>query len=480
MEFTDHYEFDAASIKRRTRNGYLVAAPRVARTGIQLYLGSEVGKNDMKVVRVYRPEAEVFSKDALSSLAHSPITNDHPPVPVTSDNWKTYSVGQSDGEVARDGQFVRVPMLVMDGRAIRDVEGGKAELSVGYSCDLKWEQGISPDGETYDAIQTNIRANHIAIVDAARGGPKLRIGDGLTIDASQVQAAHEAVKKGKVNKSDDLVNADGFLAVAGEGGTKEYPFSKDGTVYLRGLKAASKLAAEKGDSIMQVAVDSIVSLISNQGELNMDTSNLKTTIVDGISVQMTDVAVAIVNKTIANYDAKVVELQKNLSDAATATATQAAKDAKTIEDLQKQIATDAAKITTLETQVKDSTITPAKLDQMVKDRALVAGKAKAVHAEVVIDGKTETEIKSQVVTAKLGDKAKDWNEVQISAAFDTLTSGVEVNAVNSASTHTTNNGDGLDALRRAFVSNGTNDAAAKSQDAYDKRVSEAWKTPVKV
>lgn len=477
MDFIDKYQFDATNM-RRTRNGYLVAAPRVSRTGIQIYLGSEVGKNDVKTVRVYRPESEVFSKDAMSSLAHSPITNDHPPVPVTPENWKTYSAGQSDGEVARDGQFIRVPMLVMDGRAIKDVEDGKAELSVGYSCDLKWESGVTPDGEAYDAIQTNIRANHIAIVDAARGGPKLRIGDGVTIDAARVQAAHDAVKKGKVNRKDDLVNADGFLAVAGEGGTKEYPFSKDGTVYLRGLEAASKLADKNGDSVTRVAVDSLISLIQNQGDDEMDTKDLKTITVDGIGVQMTDVAAAVVNKTIAAYDAKVAELQKIIDKAATDTAVKMAADSKTIEDLQKKTAEDAAKIVTLEAAVKDSVLTPAKLDQLVKDRAVVATKAKIVHDAVVVDGKTDYEIKAQVVTAKLGDSAKGWNEVQVCAAFDTLTAGVKLDGTETAPVLSTRAvaGDGLDALRAAFNGNGnTKDAGEKSQIAYDKRLSEGWK-----
>ena len=35
----------------------------------------------------------------------------------------------------------------------------------------------SYSGEEYDAIQTNLHMNHLALVDKARGGDKLRIGD---------------------------------------------------------------------------------------------------------------------------------------------------------------------------------------------------------------------------------------------------------------------------------------------------------------
>lgn len=162
---------------RLTRDGYLVTDAKIARTGIQVYAGAECGRPDMAAVRVYRPETEVFSTDAMASFAHRPVTNDHPAESVSASNWKQHSVGMTGGEVARDGAFVRVPMVVMDQAAIADVQAGKRELSCGYTCDLKWEPGTSPDGQAYDAIQTNIRGNHLAIVSAGRAGKDCRIGD---------------------------------------------------------------------------------------------------------------------------------------------------------------------------------------------------------------------------------------------------------------------------------------------------------------
>lgn len=166
-------------------DGYLVADARVARTGIQMYLGSEVGKPDMPLVRVYRPESEVFSKDTLASFAHRPVTNDHPDEAVTADNWKEHSVGHTADEIARDGKFIRVPLMVADAAAIKDIEQGKRELSSGYKADLDWTAGTTEDGEPYDAVQRNIRANHVAIVKRGRAGADVRIGDGNWIDTTQ-------------------------------------------------------------------------------------------------------------------------------------------------------------------------------------------------------------------------------------------------------------------------------------------------------
>ena len=162
---------------RYTRDGYLVADARISRTGIQEYAGEEVGRPDMSIVRVYRSPEEVFSDKSMASMAHRPITFDHPPDMVDAGNWKRYSIGHIGDEVKRDGDCVRVPMVIMDAEAIDAFKRGVRQLSVGYSTELKWGSGTTPDGQTYDAKQTAIRGNHLAVVPAARGGSRLTIGD---------------------------------------------------------------------------------------------------------------------------------------------------------------------------------------------------------------------------------------------------------------------------------------------------------------
>lgn len=173
MEFYDRV---SAGGIRRTADGYLVADAKVARTGIQTYLGAEVGRPGMPIVRVFRPEDEVFGRDAMNTYAHRPMTNNHPKEPVTAENWKDFSIGQTGGDVVRDGEFVRVPLVLMDAVAIKDFEDGKRELSMGYEAEIVFQDG-EINGEKYDAIQTNLRMNHLALVDRARGGDQLRIGD---------------------------------------------------------------------------------------------------------------------------------------------------------------------------------------------------------------------------------------------------------------------------------------------------------------
>jgi hypothetical protein len=173
------YDTVDTSGARLTKDGYLVAEAAVARTGVQLYSAGELGMDGDpgKVVRVYRAPEEVFSAGAMASYAHRPVTVDHPSEMVDATNWQEHAKGQTGDEVLRDGEFVRVPLMLMDKAAIMEWADGKRELSMGYTMDLKIVDGETPDGAKYDALQTNLRMNHLALVTRARGGSKLRLGD---------------------------------------------------------------------------------------------------------------------------------------------------------------------------------------------------------------------------------------------------------------------------------------------------------------
>lgn len=177
--------FDAVILDgvRKTRDGYLVGVAKSARTGIQIYSGREIdpdnqhGLRDRAQVRVYRSPDEVFHTDAMASMAHRPVTVDHPHQMVNARNWKQFSGGMTGGEVARDGEFVAVPLTLMDQETIDAWEAGRRELSWGYTCDMDFTPGQTPEGEAFDVAQRGIRANHLAVCRTARGGPQLRLGD---------------------------------------------------------------------------------------------------------------------------------------------------------------------------------------------------------------------------------------------------------------------------------------------------------------
>ncbi len=213
---------DGTTHARICADGCLVADVRAARVGIQTYHRSETdAPADFTggAVRVYRPESEVFSVDSMASFAAAPFTIDHPSQPVTADNWRQLGVGEVNGDVVRDGGFVRVPVIVRDAASVEKVRTTHRQLSMGYACTLDWTPGTTPDGQAYDAVQRNIRINHIAAVRAARGGPELKISDErptpptgdksmktLTIDGLKVpnvsDEAEAAILKLQADKAD--------------------------------------------------------------------------------------------------------------------------------------------------------------------------------------------------------------------------------------------------------------------------------------
>lgn len=175
--------YDRATIEgpaRITRDGYFVADARVARAdNIQIYTAGEMGLTDRAAtdqIRVFRPAAEVFHKDALASLAHRPITLDHPTEAVGSANWKALAVGDVGDEIIRDGEFVRVPMKVMDAAAIESIRTNRREFSLGYTAVMDASPG-EHNGQAYDFVARQFRYNHLAAVRDARGGTELRIVD---------------------------------------------------------------------------------------------------------------------------------------------------------------------------------------------------------------------------------------------------------------------------------------------------------------
>jgi hypothetical protein len=178
MQLHDTLTLDAP---KTIRDGYMAVRAKAARAGVYDYASSEVGGTahgfkDTDTIKVYRDAEEVFKPASVASFIARPVTSDHPQQSVTIDNWKQHASGTIMGAL-RDGDYMAFDLMIMDAAAIKDIQAGKRELSNGYSCELVWGDGVAPDGTAYNARQTNIIGNHVAIVDKGRAGDACRIGD---------------------------------------------------------------------------------------------------------------------------------------------------------------------------------------------------------------------------------------------------------------------------------------------------------------
>jgi hypothetical protein len=178
----DRKSFALNSQRVYTDEGFLRVPGKAARTGIQEYLASELGLKDRApndIIRVYRPAEEVFNDESLQSYLGADVTNNHPPTLINASTYRNTSVGVVTSVGRQDGDFVIVDMVIKDKDAIKAVETGKCELSAGYTAVYDDTPGTTPEGEPYDFRQTQIKINHVAIVDRARAGAMARIFDNM-------------------------------------------------------------------------------------------------------------------------------------------------------------------------------------------------------------------------------------------------------------------------------------------------------------
>ncbi len=156
----------------KTPEGFLICYDvPIARLGVQEYYGQEIGiasRVNLKT-KVYRLADDVFDEQALRSFEGKPVVDDHPQEGfVTPENHQRVSKGHLQN-IRTKGEYVIADLMIKDADLIKKIESGKREVSAGYSCNYQPYQ----DGYR----QVNITANHVAVVDKGRAGPKVRIND---------------------------------------------------------------------------------------------------------------------------------------------------------------------------------------------------------------------------------------------------------------------------------------------------------------
>ena len=171
------FRIDAARIDRYEMVGERMRVDVfMSRTGVQEY-----DQGDGTVQREQRDAAEVFAAEALASMRGMPITVQHPDIGMLDGrNWRDLTHGFVGDEVrkADDGMHTFGRAWILDADVQARVRSGElCELSVGYYAGLDYTAGTNDRGEKYDVRQTNIRGNHLALLEdgQARGGPGCRV-----------------------------------------------------------------------------------------------------------------------------------------------------------------------------------------------------------------------------------------------------------------------------------------------------------------
>lgn len=153
----------------------------LSKVGVFPYLGRQISEDlePDKIYQVLRPEEELNSQETLNSFKLVPIVDDHTmlgtkPGMIPAEEKGVHGV-IGDDVYYKDG-IIYGDLKIFSESLKEEIENGKKELSMGYFCDYELKNG-EYDGQPYQAIQRNLRINHVALVDEGRMGADVRVMD---------------------------------------------------------------------------------------------------------------------------------------------------------------------------------------------------------------------------------------------------------------------------------------------------------------
>lgn len=183
-----------------TEEGYLRDRPILTRVGIFEYVNP-----DGTVRRELRLPEDVFDPESLASYKGKPIIITHEAGLVDKSNVHKESIGTILSEGYRSGEDVRAEIVIHDTDAMKDCQ--MKELSLGYNLDLEETPG-EWNGQPYDAIQRNIRINHLALVCEARAGEKARLNIDGRGSKKTLEGGNDMKITHKKTQADGLLSAE--------------------------------------------------------------------------------------------------------------------------------------------------------------------------------------------------------------------------------------------------------------------------------
>ena len=402
LDTKDVCRFDYNVIKDEhidENTGFLIIPGYATRSGIFTYQMA-----DGLIVKELRSPEEVFSQESMSTLSNKPVTNDHPSEGfVNIDNAKELMVGHTSEKVEKDSDHIKTNITINDKTAIDAISAGKKELSCGYKCDLEWTSGEF-NGEKYDAIQRNIRYNHVALVHRGRAGATAS----LKFDSYDARMIED--KDGKMNKKE---NEDTDLSHRELRNSLSLLLPEDSWI---NEVFDNYFVYENNDELLKQYYT-----VKDNGEIMFIDSPQK--VVKVVSFEKIDKEA----KMKIKIDDKELEVSKEVHDSVTNLISKLdtlEKNVKTLSDEKEKL---EAKKDSLESELKskqDQKLDEEEINKRVASRMDVYDVAKKVCSKEIVeklDSMSDVEIKKEVVKAKHADiKIDEKNDVYIDARFDII------------------------------------------------------------
>lgn len=178
------FAIDAESKRTYDENGFLhVSISPLTRVQVAPYHGSEIpgwqslGLDPEKIYKGYRSAEELSRPETIESVNGIPIQLAHH-MDYADNPAKMTRVGSTGTDGAFHDPYLTNSLHIQDKNAIDRInDGSMRELSLAYRYKPVFKSGVSPDGEKYDFLMTDISANHLALVDEGRAGHEVLVYD---------------------------------------------------------------------------------------------------------------------------------------------------------------------------------------------------------------------------------------------------------------------------------------------------------------
>jgi len=155
-------------------NGFILIKDNpISKSGVFQYLGQNISPDlePDKIYDVWRPEQELNNSETIESFKLAPWIPYHEMLGENYTDAEKVGVQGVTGESVyfRDGTLYS-NLKLFGSNLKQSIKEGLKELSCGFGCLWTIIDGVTPNGEAYQVIQSRIRGNHLASVPNGRMG----------------------------------------------------------------------------------------------------------------------------------------------------------------------------------------------------------------------------------------------------------------------------------------------------------------------
>lgn len=256
----ENFAFDRSSVRSIDTDGRLhIAKSHISKAMICPYYGKEIpgyeslGLDPDKIYKLFRDPVEL--ERGAQTFARLPILKEH--IPVTVDEPRPdLVIGAIGSDVSFESPYLDADLCFWDASSIAGIDSGKVkELSCAYRYVPIMEAGEF-EGQPFDGRMTEIKGNHLALVELGRAGPDVVAADSNPFTFEELTM--KMTKSGKalfaaLCAASPILAADSALSAL-VGSTNKKTFKKD-EIKAKLVAMDASLDSNKLDAVLDAIMD---------------------------------------------------------------------------------------------------------------------------------------------------------------------------------------------------------------------------------